>query len=414
MKRLTLILFSLFLLAGCAKATPLPSPTPLPSATPRPTSTETPLPPTPTLVPTRTLTPTPTIPPYPPEGRGPTNFASGIDPLTGLEVEDPQLLQRRPLVIKVENLPREHRPQFGLSLADLVYEYYTEEGGTRFITVYYGQDAEKVGPIRSGRFFDVNIVQMYKGVFIFGSAYYAVWNRFVSSDFANRLVVENPNSCPALCRFEPAGRNLLLANTGEMAAYLKKAGINNAPQNLDGMFFQMVPPSSGQPAQQIFERYSGAIYNRWDWDASSGRYLRYEETQNDVNRNNEQYAQLTDQLTGGPIAADNVVTLCVPHTYYNREADVVDILPSPDSGPVTSCDGKTYPGGTGPAYIARDGQMFSVTWKREKKTDLITLVGPDGNLFPFKPGQTWFEVIGASSSVAQNDPAWRFTFHIAP
>ena len=209
---------------------------------------------------------------------------------------DLTLLDRRPIVIKVENLPREHRPQYGLSLADLVYEYYTEQGGTRFAAVFYGQDANKVGPIRSGRFFDVNVVQMYRGIFIFGSAYSAVWNRFVNSDFADRLVLENDFSCPALCRFEPNGRDLLVANTTEMAKYVKTRAVDNSRQVLDGMFFQQQPPANGDLANQVYVRYSGAIYNRWDYDPASGRYLRFEDTQNDIDRKNEVYAQLTDQL----------------------------------------------------------------------------------------------------------------------
>ena len=59
---------------------------------------------TPAPTATATLTPTPD---YPLEGMGPSNFADTIDPLTGLEVEDPALLNRRPIVIKVQNLPRE-------------------------------------------------------------------------------------------------------------------------------------------------------------------------------------------------------------------------------------------------------------------------------------------------------------------
>ena len=423
MKPLLILGLALALLAGCAPAPQAPTPSPVvPSPTALPSVTPSALPPTATLapsstpLPTATVVPSPTTPSYPVTGLGPANFPAGVDPLTGLPVSDPKLLERRPLVIKVENLPREHRPQSGLSLADIVYEYYTEQGGTRFAGIFYGMDAERVGPIRSGRFFDVNLVQMYKGVFVFGSAYYAVWNRLVSSDFGNRLVLENQYSCPALCRFEPKGRDLLVADTRAMNAYLVQAGINNARQNLDGMFFQAVAPEGGQPTSSVYLRYSGAIYNRWDYDPASQRYLRFAETQNDVNRNNEVYAQLTDQLTGKPIAADTLVTLCVPHVYYENKPtiDVIDILPLPSSGPVYSCDGKQYPGGTGPAYVARDGKMYAVTWKREKKEDLITLVGPDGQPFPFKPGQTWFEVIGASSKVEQKADTIKFTFWMAP
>jgi hypothetical protein len=374
------------------------------------TPTHTPVPPTPTV----TLTPTPA---YPPEGRGPTGFAPEINPLTGLEVDDPQVLERRPLVIKVENLPRAHRPQWGLSLADLVYEYYTEQGGTRFAAVYYGSEAERVAPIRSGRFFDSNVVQMYKGVFVYGSAYPDVQSRFFNSDFAGRLVLETTRSCPALCRYDPNGENLLAADTAAMKEYLQSRGVDNARQSLDGMFFQLVPPSGGQPGTQVYVRYSGAIYNRWDYDAASGRYLRFSDSQDDVNRNNEQYNQLTDKLTGLPITAENVITLCVPHQYYIKREDteVMDIIMDSRVPSYVGCDGQTYTGGSGPAYVARDGQIYKVTWKRERRDSVLTLVNADGSLFPFKPGQTWFEVIGASSTVKQDVAGiWRFTHMMAP
>jgi hypothetical protein len=336
--------------------------------------------------------------------------------LTGLKVADPAILERRPVVVKVENLPREHRPQSGLSLADVVYEYYTEEGSTRFAAVFYGQDAERVGPIRSGRFFDINLVQMYKAVFVFGSAYIDIWTKFVNSDFANRLLLETDLSCPAICRYKPDSEDILVANTSAMNAYLKTRSIDNGRQNLDGMYFNALAPADGQPAEQVFVRFSGAIYNRWEYDPASGRYLRFSETKNDINRVDEAYAQLTDKLTSKPVAADNLVTICAPHQIVKKttESEIIDILPSPASGMVVSCDGKQYAGGTGPAFVARNGQIYPVTWKREKKTDLITLFGADGKPFPYKPGQTWFEVIGASSNFKNQGNVWKFDFKMAP
>jgi hypothetical protein len=207
-----------------------------------------------------------------------------------------------------------------------------------------------------------------------------------------------------------------MANTAEMGAYLTLRGVDNARQNLDGMFFQLESPPSGQLAEQVFVRYSGAIYNRWDYDSESGRYLRFVDTQDDVNRNNPVYAQLTDQLTGLPIAADSVLVVMAPHSYVERteEMEVLDILLSPSSGAYVASDGATYQGGSGPAYLARDGQIYPVRWIRQSDDSVLSLVGPDGQPFPFKPGQTWVEVIGASSKVEQKENGWNFTFVIAP
>ena len=89
-----------------------------------------------------TTNPSATAPTVQPTPSGP------INPLTGLAPADPALLDRRPVLVKIENLPRSDRPQWGLSLADLVYEYHTEEGTTRFAAIYYGNNATQIGPVR--------------------------------------------------------------------------------------------------------------------------------------------------------------------------------------------------------------------------------------------------------------------------
>ena len=115
---------------------PVPESDALPTVTPSSLPSATAFPPQPYVY----LTPTPG---YPDEGFGSTDFPIDINPLTGLST-DPTFLDRRPILVKVSNLPRDVRPQSGLSRADIVYEYYTEEGTTRFIAIYYSQDAEQV------------------------------------------------------------------------------------------------------------------------------------------------------------------------------------------------------------------------------------------------------------------------------
>ncbi len=97
-----------------------------------------------------------------------------INPLTGLIVSDPSKLERRPIAIKISNYPRSVRPQSGLSLADIVYEYYLEQNVTRFMAIFYGNDADKVGPVRSGRFFDEYLSYV--------SGFLRVWERRRSRD----------------------------------------------------------------------------------------------------------------------------------------------------------------------------------------------------------------------------------------
>ena len=57
---------------------------------------------------------------------------------------------QRPLGIMVEN-HKEARPQSGLSSADVIYEAVAEGGITRFLAIFYCQNASYVGPVRSAR-----------------------------------------------------------------------------------------------------------------------------------------------------------------------------------------------------------------------------------------------------------------------
>ena len=98
------------------------------------------------------------------------NNLTTYNPLTGLAVSDPTLLQRRPLAIKIGNSPDYVRPQSGLSMADVAFEYYIEWGDTRFIAIFYSNNVERVGPVRSGRFFDEHVARMYHSYLMFKGA----------------------------------------------------------------------------------------------------------------------------------------------------------------------------------------------------------------------------------------------------
>jgi hypothetical protein len=69
----------------------------------------------------------------------PTPIPDTYNPLTGLQVADPSLLQLPALLISISHFPVDARPQAGLSFAPYVFEIYITEGATRFLTAFYGQ-----------------------------------------------------------------------------------------------------------------------------------------------------------------------------------------------------------------------------------------------------------------------------------
>src|ERR1700712_1284827 len=79
-----------------------------------------------------------------------------VQPLTGLALDDPALLNRAALIVKVSNDPGA-RPQTGLNHGDIVFGGGAA-GPPRFATIWHSRDADFVGPIRSCREQDVNLV----------------------------------------------------------------------------------------------------------------------------------------------------------------------------------------------------------------------------------------------------------------
>jgi Protein of unknown function (DUF3048) N-terminal domain/Protein of unknown function (DUF3048) C-terminal domain len=323
--------------------------------------------------------------------------APGRNPLTGLVVENPALLERRPILVKIQNVPRESRPQWGLSLADIVYEYYIEYGDTRFAALYYGNDSH-VGPIRSARHVDMQLVQMYEALFIFGGAYDDLFELLLNSNFADRLIREGPNTAAALTRLDPYGVNYLMADTRAVEEVIALYGMDNRQPDLTGMTFSVEPPQGAQTGTDLFVRFSGGMYSHWQYDSSRGGYLRFSDAENDFDRDNPVYVQQYDRQTEEPILAENVVIILAPYAELSAETETsagvydVDLL------------------GKGDAFLARDGSVQAVFWQREEAGDVMTLVDGDGNAVPFKPGRTWFELMGKSSQVLPNDGAWQFNF----
>jgi hypothetical protein len=392
-----------FLFVGCGRinVTPIPTQTEQPivnTITPSPSPTKTN---TPTFTPTITETPTPTET-LTPVVYGPSNFPANINPLTGLPVSDPNILNRRPVAVKINIVPRSsNRPPWGLSFADIVYDYYHNDGYSRFHAIFYGNNASLAGPIRSGRLLDYELVHMYQSIFAYGSADALINQRLLNADFSDRVILEGYTSaCPPttttpLCRYEPTTNDFLLGDTAKLSDYITSIGVSNGRQNLDGMTFNPTIPASGVDGKQLYVRYSGDNYTRWDYDPSTGRYLRFQDNVFDTGQG-EEYAPLTDRLNNQQISVANVVVILARHEYFQQPPnEIIEILLS----------------GTGKAYAFRDGQMFELQWNRQTINSVLSLSYTDGTPFPFKPGSTWFQVVGVSTNAAQeSNGAWRFNF----
>jgi hypothetical protein len=326
-----------------------------------------------------------------------------LNPLTGLPPSDPALLNRRPLAIKIANYPRYIRPQSGLTLADNVYEYYIEAGLTRFIGIFYGNDSEWVGPVRSGRYFDENIQRMYHAYLVFKFADPRVLKYFQASDFSDFLVVPTLGKCPPFRLMD--SRHIEVYNNSYFNTMLwkdcvEKDGLDNQRQTIRSGFFSENVVHSDLAGTQMNTYYSTDSYNYWSYDPGTKQYLRFQETDDTRNNKPEKYAPLIDQMTGQQVHASNVVFLLAPYSFsntYDQEDEVykVDLT------------------GSGEAYAFRDGVAILARWIRTNKDQPLLLTSLAGAPIYFRPGITFYEVLGANSYVDQDAGAWDF-HHATP
>ena len=323
----------------------------------------------------------------------PTEAAPSLNPLTGLPLEDPARLEQRPILIKVSNFPRNNRPQWGLSFADIVFEHYAEGGLTRFSALFFGNEAEMVGPIRSARFIDLELVQMYGAIFAYGSADYRVREAIAQSKFAERAVTEYPARCPPMCRIDPANLNHLVSSTEDLREYLEKKGIPDTAVDLSGMDFGPEIPPGGESGTKLEIHYSVGNFHRWIFNPGAGIYERWQERGADE----VEADLLVDRLTGEAISADNVILVVVPHSYITRSPEFVRIELQ----------------GEGRAIAFRDGQAFEIRWVRPDGVGILQYETLAGVPFALRPGSTWVEMVNTSSEIEERSAgSWWVRFHI--
>lgn len=375
-----------------ATRTPSRTPTPLRQVVYLPSATARPVSPTP-ITPTATPIPTLAISQFYPE--------KGGNPLTGL-LADPNLLNRRPVAVKISTFPRGVRAyQSGLSLADVAYEYYIEDGLTRFAAIFYGQNANRAGPVRSGRYFDEHIMRMYRAVLVFANADERVETYLVEQvELRPLLFLMRPDNCPPMCRDTSiTGYNNVFVDTAAVGAKI----IDNSRQELRETFFgPLFYPASYPVVTKIFTHYSQFSYGYWEYDPVNLTYLRFSDAKDAESLAvNETYQPHIDQWNGQQVSAQNVVVLVVPHV-FNNEFDRADQVFNIQLL------------GAGTAYIFREGRMILGAWLRDRLDQPIQLIDKDRNPISLQPGVTFYQVINPQSAYRQNGEMVEFFFSIPP
>jgi hypothetical protein len=307
---------------------------------------------------------------------GPEDFGDSRNPLTGEEVADTAVLQRRPLAIKVSNNPPQYtRPQNGLSQADLVFEHITEANITRFTAVFFSQTPPDIGPIRSARLIDMELAAMYDAALVMSGTHPLVSQRLHRSDIGDRILRSHVSGFYRTGEDKPHEHTLHADPVGLWQA-VETMEQNQPPQFTSWMAFSSQPTFGGTPANHLEIPYGNWSVVEWEYDEGDGRYYRWTDAEPFLDANNNEQ-----------ISAANVVVLFVPH--------IVDksICTYHSDGVCTDWPIQIQLWGEGEGIILRDGQQFPVTWLRQNRSDMLTFVDESGSPVPLQIGNTWFQVV---------------------
>jgi hypothetical protein len=281
-------------------------------------------------------------------------------PLTGLPAEADDPIDRPAIAVKVSNSSAA-RPQVGLDVADVVIEERVE-GITRFVAIFHSTSSTPVGPIRSARDSDIDLLgSLGRPVFVWGGANEGVAARVASADVVSFNV--DPDAAEDKYRDEErsAPDNLFIDSTD---AFWEKAGDASPAQSPVPAAQGPVAadaPLPGQPTPAVSVDYGGTQAD-FVWDAGRAGWARIQDgTAHTV-------------ASGEVLAPTNVVLLVTPY----------GTAPSDAGSPIALTTG------SGDATVLIGGNAVDATWNRPTAADPYTLTDDaTGQPITLAPGRTW-------------------------
>lgn len=290
-------------------------------------------------------------------------------PLTGLPITDLAGSQHPAVVVKMDNSP-DARPQSGINEADIVYELLVE-GITRYALVFQSQTPDLVGPVRSARSSDIELLSNLGAPLIAWSGANPGVTKEVYTAVDNGLLVNaGQDAFPAEYHRDNARQaphNLYTTIPGLLAA-ATPAGAG-APAPLFTYRQPGVPYAGGSlPAPGYVIDFGGGVRAEYVWDAERNGWDRFQ-----IDESHPRPESATVDGIGAQVAPQNVVVLFME---YGRS-------PSDARSPMAISTGE------GEALVLTDGKAIMGRWQRPTALSGWTLVDQGGNPIALSPGRTW-------------------------
>lgn len=281
-----------------------------------------------------------------------------LNSLTGLPGSDAPIL-----AVKIDDTSNAH-PQVGLRNADVIYIEQVEGGLTRLAAIFSSRTPQTIGPIRSARISDLELLAQYGKV---GFAFSGAQRKFLpeiaaanlfdvgANKFGSTFYANDPQRIPpyammlsaSALRQEAASRGIEFAKSAPMGWRF-----GDQPNNL-------------KPITSAVISWPSARYEA-RWSASQMRWLLFHDGRPNLDE--------TGFQLGSP-------------TFVVQLVAITDSIYRDKVGGVTPFSATV---GSGACYLLRDGGYLPCIWRRESPESGTTFTDTNGSEINFAPGQIWF------------------------
>ena len=284
------------------------------------------------------------------------------------------------LVVKIDDTPFA-RPQVGIEEADLVYIEQVEGGLTRLAAVFSRTIPSLIGPVRSARITDIDLLSQYGYIaFAYSGAQTkllpviaaANWRDVGAQKLGPSFYFNDPTRTPPYA---------MMARAQDLMSSLQTQAIAIAPSRAMGWRFGRAP-DSGTAISKVRVSWPASSYTA-SWSKEEQRWLL-------SNNGVENRAASGVHLGASTLVIQNVI---ITASEYRDKVGGV----TPQSQVI----------GSGTGYILRDGQYFSARWIRENAESGTRWIDEQGRDIAFAPGQIWVALTDKAPDFTVTTPAQR-------
>ncbi len=271
------------------------------------------------------------------------------------------------------------RPQIGLEDADLVYIEQVEGGLTRLAAIFSSVIPQNIGPVRSARISDIEILSQFgKAVFAYSGAQRPMYPVISNANLWDYGAQHSSPTIYTRDQIRPAPYNMVLR--ADLLLAKVSADEREVAQSKSPGWTFGDPPAGGVVIDSVVVRWPASKYEA-TWSISEKRWLLSN-------------GGVADMAASGSQLG--------PTTFVIQNVEITNSIYRGKSGTYTPYS-QTI--GTGTGYILRNGRSFKANWSRASAESGTIWTLANGSEIKFAPGSVWVALTDQKPEFTLTAPA---------